>query len=152
MDNNVVINAPTPIKFDPQQFVTVGQLDAKRENVCPGSNIAVSNMTLTMKTDAVQAHEPKKAQVLSTEAQMFKDSIGTGHVLVKSIRDPNVTKTIFIDNNTIKRSIGKENLFVDVNGVKLRTLKLDANVKIDPDLMRVEENNDTVGSMGLRNV
>lgn len=129
MDNNVIINAPTPIKFEPQQPV------------------AIDNVTVAVMTDT---HEQKNEQIRSREAKMFSDSIGTGHILVKSMQDPNITKTIFIDNDTIKRNIGKENLFVDTNGVKLRAIKLDANIKTDPDLMRV--NDDTVGSMGLRNV
>lgn len=129
MDNNVVINTPTPIKFEPQQPLTI-------------DNVAVAVMTDTP--------EQKNAQVLSREAKMFSDSIGTGHVLVKSMQDPNLTKTVFIDNDTIKRNIGKDSLFVDTNGVKFRTIKLDTNIKTDPDLMRA--NDDAVGSMGLRNV
>lgn len=149
MDNNVVINAPTPIEFEPQHFTTVKQLDVKRENIGSVSNITVDNTAVTV--NAAPAHAQKNAQVLSREAKMFNDSIGTGHVLVKSMQDPNLTKTIFIDNDTIKRSIGKENLFVDMNGVNLHAIKLDTNIKTDPDLMRVQEN-DRAGSMGLRNV
>lgn len=149
MDNNVVINAPTPIEFEAQQFATVEPLDVKRESIGSVSNIAVDNVAVAV--DAALAHEQRNTQILSREAKMFNDSIGTGHVLVKSMQDPNLTKTIFIDNDTIKRSIGKGNLFVDMNGVNLHAIKLDTNIETDPDLMRVQEN-DRAGSMGLRNV
>lgn len=132
MDNNVIINTQTPIKFEPQQPVTI------------------DDVTVAVTADTAHAHEQKNAQILSREARMFNDSIGTGHVLVKSVQDPNLTKTVFIDNDTIKRNIGKDNLFVDTNGVKFRAIKLDANIKTDPDLMRA--NDDATGSMGLRNV
>lgn len=149
MDNNVVINAPTPIEFEPQQFATVEQLDMKLESMGSVSNITVDNVAVMV--DTASAHEQRNAQILSREAKMFNDSIGTGHVLVKSVQDPNLTKTVFIDNDTIKRNIGKASLFVDINGVNLHAIKLDANIKTDPDLMRVQEN-DRAGSMGLRNV